>query len=224
MSFNSFISKLFIKKKGFPNCTKPFNVLVIADTHGCFSEENAKALKKQLEDQIELVIYLGDITSSDYEKIMACILNKVDVIGVLGNHNNKDDLDKLGIINVEKQQFALNGVTFSGINGSLKYKKSDNALITDEESIKIAKSLPGSDVFLTHDGPKIKTDNFAHSGLKGISEYIASKKPSVHLYGHLHKPDTKMIKSTESICVYETEIFHISKEGISHKRIRWIEQ
>lgn len=216
---NKLFTELFTEEvdEVFPNIDKSFNVLFVADTHGSL-RNHLDELEELLENftlfELQAVIFLGDVSLRDIEILRAYIpdLNEISY-GVLGNHDNFGDLEKAGIKNLDGQIVNINGLTFGGFGGSIKYKNSDAPLLTDEESLIKADNLERVDIFITHDGPKNESKDVAHSGLLGITKYIFDKQPKYHFYGHLHKHIVTTERNTTSICEYFLSVYKFSLDG-----------
>lgn len=52
-------------------------------------------------------------------------------------------------------------------------------MLTNEESIELAKILPTCDIFLTHDKARTNNEENSHSGLEGITQYILDKNQNI---------------------------------------------
>lgn len=122
-----------------------------------------------------------------------------------------DSLVKAGIEDLHGKATTIDGVTFAGIGGSLRYKVSGNMFLSQKESIEIAKALPPkADVLITHDqayrkffvDTKSEYAKDPHEGLAGIRDYLKKSRPEYHLYGHLHMPHTEKEWHTTGVCIY----------------------
>ena len=181
--------------------------LVIADTHGHLSiDENLNLLK----EPVDVCLLLGDVSYQELQYIKDTV--KAPIYGVLGNHNEFGDYEKCGIENIHGRVIEINGVRIAGIQGSIRYKKSDLPLYTDEESIEIADSMEPADILISHDSPKYLygTHNFAHSGLPGITHYCEKHSVPLNIHGHHHKSKEHILDNgTKSICVCGVKLIEI---------------
>lgn len=195
------------------NITK---VAVFADTHGTIND----ILKNyNNEIDIDLVILLGDIYRYEL-KIIDNMFN-VPIIGVYGNHDNSGMYDETNIVDINKKMYIFNGMHICGLQGSLRYKESQEFGYTQKESIAECKSLPKCDLLISHDAPyKYGTcRDDAHMGLKGLYKYIKKNKPKTLLFGHHHKNRYIKIKDTNCYNVYGLSIFNFIGDEVSDWRI-----
>ena len=130
--------------------------------------------------------------------------NNLPCFGIPGNHDESwDPYEGTHIQNIHGKVIDFKGIKIGGIGGSIRYKDSDNPLLTDEESKEILENMEGCDILLTHDGVKHPEKDFAHSGLAGISEYLEKWDIPYHFYGHFHHPQEEILPNgTKSICFY----------------------
>ena len=155
------------------------------------------------------------------DKLAADVLS-IPAIGVCGNHDEVDTLVKVGIEDLHGRSKTINGVSFVGMGGSLRYKPSDNMFLSQRESIDVTKKLPKADVLITHDkaytgwsctgwfaDTKAQYAKDPHAGLAGITKYIRKNKPKYHLYGHLHQRMTEEKHGMTSMCVYGIQLIDI---------------
>ena len=194
-------------------------LLCCADFHNSVELTGFGAKVKK--DAPDVVVTLGDIFVQDLQiiKHTADVLG-IPVIGVCGNHDEVDALVKVDIDDLHGKVKTIDGVTFAGIGGSLRYKPSNYMFLTQQQSIDIAKKLPRADVLITHG--KAYTGWFAdtktqyakdpHAGLAGITKYIRKIKPKYHLYGHLHQRMAEEKHKTTSTCIYGIQLIDIGGE------------
>lgn len=199
----------------FPNLTEPLRILIVTDTHG-HASTSFGTFVEQVGD-IDVVFTLGDVEHRDFEIINKCKkMSGVPKYGILGNHDSFSVLKENGIKSIHGEVIEVNGIKFLGMYGSIKYKNTNTPMLTDEESLQIATLLPECDVFLTHDRSKnTETKNFSHSGLAGITEYLKTKKPTLHMHGHLHENMTENIFGIPSYGFARYAYLEINKSGIN---------
>ena len=170
----------------------------------------------------DLIVTLGDISVQDLRIIKRTADNLgIPAIGICGNHDEPFALQSVGIDDLHGKVKTIDGVTFAGIGGSLRYKRSNYMFLTQQQSIDIAKSLPKADVLISHDKPysgwffdkKAQYAKDPHAGLVGITKYIRQNKPKIHLYGHLHQRMTEEQHGTTSMCVYGIQLIDIGDDG-----------
>ncbi len=192
----------FFKKKpiitDYPDCinprgTKVFNVLTIADTHGSLTDEDLDNIDLS---KIDMVLLLGDITYSEAQILIHHFdiedIRKTLFYGVLGNHDEPRTYQaNYGPLrNVHMFPTLADGKWVAGFEGSIRYKKGDYVMYTNEESEALLKKIMPVDLLLTHDKPnfdKAPENPMPHSGLTGIGKYIKQNSPKLVLHGHLHK-------------------------------------
>lgn len=180
--------------------------LVIADTHGILN-----SIYEQIKDQIpefDMVILLGDHSTTDI-RCAQLIANRKVVFRIAGNHDmpystSTHDFHAI-LCNVNP--------SFTGWQGSHKYKESQYYGYTQDQSLNEYRKMPKADILFSHDGPFNNEKDDAHCGLKGITKYIKKIKPKTFIFGHLHKPNTFKLYDTNCFCVYQFSWFEFDKEG-----------
>lgn len=195
-------------------------LLIITDLHSWSNEEYN--ITRNLTDY-DICFLLGDI-SVEYLKELKEII-KTPLYGLNGNHDG-ENIESVGIENLHCKCINFNGLTFSGFQGSARYKSGPWCMYTQEDSSEICKDIQAADVFLTHDGIlDVNNSDVAHAGLRGISEYIENNKPILHIHGHIHENKEKTIKHgswligskrkiTKSIAVYKAAIIDTDKLAV----------
>lgn len=127
-------------------------VLFVADTHGKLMQKDVNTYGFTP----ELIAFLGDHSIDDIEAICE-LFPDIRKIGVLGNHDQADGslYRQTGIENIHLNVVTINGITFGGYGGSVKYKNdSFYTMHTQAEANEDLRNFPKVDVFLTHDKPK----------------------------------------------------------------------
>lgn len=203
------LESLLFKKRRLKQYRLGLTILAIADTHGYFVKEEIEPF---INEKIDICFFLGDVFPDDITIIKKYISSDIPMIGILGNHDDWNLLEKYNITNVHGKVENIKGINIAGIQGSLRYKDSDYPLITDDESCQIASSMQAADILISHDCPKHQhgRSNFAHSGLQGITEYCIKNSIPVHLYGHHHvNKETYMTNGTRSICTHRIQLLKI---------------
>lgn len=162
-----------------------FTVIIITDTHGTLREQDLWALKKPY----DVCFLLGDIDTYDMQ-LLDKYMDKTKTFGVLGNHDYKEMYESYGVEDIHGRDVCIKGVTFAGFEGSAKYKYGDYIMYTQEESIEVAKTIPPADILISHDCSynlvQVEEEG-AHSGLKGITEYISMNHVRYNFCGHYHR-------------------------------------
>ena len=183
-------------------------------------KEQIEDFLSDIEDKIDIVFILGDMSERDMFVAKEIAKKyKALIYGILGNHDYDGQLEEMDIPNFEGKMIEFNGVTFTGMHGSFKYKNSDSPMLTNEESIELAKILPTCDIFLTHDKARTNNEENSHSGLEGITQYILDKKPEYHIHGHLHENMNENIGGISSLGFCRYAYIEVSKNGLKIKKI-----
>lgn len=179
-------------------------MLIISDTHNCLKYEELESL-----DNYDVCFLLGDLSGKDFKVIKECVSHKAPIYGVLGNHNDFGDLEQHGIEDINGKVVIVNDIPIVGWQGSIKYKDVSFPSYTDKESIELARCLPEAKILLSHDSPKYyhSKNDFAHSGLEGITKYLTNNNVPLNIHGHHHVNTQKVLKNgTLSICVHKCKI------------------
>lgn len=194
-------------------------LLCCADLHNSFDLTHFET--QTYDKEPDLIVTLGDISVQDLRIIKRTADNLgISAIGVCGNHDEPFALESVDIDDLHGKVKTIDGVSFAGIGGSLRYKPSGNMFLTQQQSIDIAKKLPKADVLITHDKPytgwfvdtKSQFAKDPHAGLVGITKYIRKNQPKYHLYGHLHQRMTEEKYGMTSMCVYGIQLVDIGGE------------
>lgn len=174
-----------IRKRELPGCIGKFNALFITDTH---SHMTKRALDDFISDigSVDVIFVLGDMSERE-QLLLKNYYEKVPKYALLGNHDYYGQLEETGLPNINGKVAVINGVSVTGIYGSIRYKNTDAPMLTNEESIKITKTLPECDILLSHDKAKKAGDEGSHAGLEGINWYLINRQPAYHFHGHLHE-------------------------------------
>ena len=178
-------------------------MLIIADSHGCLEESD---LPSHID--ADVCFLLGDHSLQDIQIIKEKVVD-IPIYGVLGNHDGFNLYDMCGIENVHGKVVEVNGVRIAGIQGSLRYKYSDMPLYTDEESVEIAENMDAADILISHDSPKYlhSTNDYAHSGLHGITRYCEKNNVPLNIHGHHHDNTKNVLENgTTSICCHKVQL------------------
>ncbi|WP_307993027.1 metallophosphoesterase [uncultured Clostridium sp.] len=204
------LSKLFTQKAH--TLDKELNLLVITDLHTVYEEEIQK-IQNYIYD---CCILLGDIRFDDLMLIRKYV--KGSIYGVLGNHDSYGILENAGIENIHNKVITINEIKIIGFEGSSKYKKGNSPLYTQEESLKIAKTMSKADILVSHDSPYcLYKKDPAHCGLKGITEYIKKNRIPINIHGHQHINSKITLKNqTKVLGVYKCSLVNIKTQNVKH--------
>ena len=156
-------------------------LLCCADLHNSFDLTHFET--QTYDKEPDLIVTLGDISVQDLRIIKRTADNLgIPAIGICGNHDEPFALQSVGIDDLHGKVKTIDGVSFAGIGGSLRYKRSNYMFLTQQQSIDVAKSLPKADVLITHDkaytgwfvDTKAQFAKDPHAGLVGITKYIST--------------------------------------------------
>jgi len=195
-------------------------LLCCADLHNSFDLTHFET--QTYDKEPDIIVTLGDISVQDLRIIKRTADNLgIPAIGICGNHDEPFALQSVGIDDLHGKVKTIDGVSFAGIGGSLRYNRSNYMFLTQQQSIEVAAALPKADVLITHDKPysgwfvdtKAQFAKDPHAGLAGITKYIRKNKPKYHLYGHLHQRMTEEKYGTTSMCVYGIQLIDIGDDG-----------
>lgn len=207
-----FKEEKLLKKHGTCKSLKEnLKLLIIADTHDCLTNDEEMIQTISIDpNSYDACLLLGDISGKDMETILKYI-SKDKTYGILGNHDSLDKLSYYNIENINGKVIEINGLKIAGLQGSYKYKESEYAMYTHEESIELVEKMEQADILISHDRPFIQNNNDkAHDGLIGITNYIYKNHIAINIHGHLHQNDLEYLKNgTKVIGVYGCKIIEI---------------
>lgn len=218
----------FSKKRNIehvdPYIKKGVRVLFIADTHSMVNNEEIELMKRGKE-LYDAVIILGDC-SSNLPIICESIPDIINIYGILGNHDSWKCYDGTRVVYIGNHMINLSipdrnnqliEIPFMAIDGSIKYKNSpDRCMYTQSDYNEILKEAPKAEICISHTLPSQDIDEpdeeygDTHAGVNAIRDYIEKYKVPLHIYGHLHDPNEKILRNgTKSICVYKFQIIEL---------------
>ncbi|MFH1611181.1 MAG: metallophosphoesterase [Patescibacteria group bacterium] len=169
-------------------------ILAIADRPPF--EPIKEILSKQ---HIDIIVTLGDLEMHQIRELES--INNIPKLGVYGNHCSGMYMDELGIQNMHLNTVKINGITFGGFEGSVKYKESSAKMYTQEEASTLLRDFPYVDVMLCHAPPYGVNDepgDLTHAGLIGLREYVEKKSPKYLFHGHTYPTQGKLITNLGS--------------------------
>jgi hypothetical protein len=160
----------------------------------------------------DLIATLGDLDMYDLRGLDA--ITDIPKIGVYGNHCSGNYFGDYGIENMHLKTKEINGVLFGGFQGSIRYKKGDAPMFTEEEATELLKDFPYVDVMLAHSPPKgiHDEDDPAHQGLQALREYVERVHPKYFLHGHTYvstATQEDMLGTTKVVHVYADQILNL---------------
>ena len=138
----------------FGNCKEytsyGINILFITDTHNClaYSDKYLNYIKSLKATDYDICLILGDVSSLDIDAIKS-IIPKEKLFGIAGNHDSINIMDANNITNIHGKVIECKGIKIAAMMGSNRYKQGDYGMITQDESIQIAKSMETADILVT---------------------------------------------------------------------------
>ena len=181
-------------------------ILCVSDTV-VSQMENAAHLRRRYHD-VELVVSCGDMPAS-YLEYITSVLN-IPLFYVRGNHDTGYDERPPGGNNLHRKRVEYHGISFYGIEGSLKYNNGPVQYSQLEMTSMVYKSaLPllyyrarkgrGVDVFVTHAPARDIHDqpDLPHRGINAFKQFMEWYRPRYMLHGHVHTYDRRAIIETE---------------------------
>ncbi len=151
------------------------------------------------------VLCLGDLQPSWIEP-----LERVDVFkaGVYGNHDDEPYMDWLGIRDLHLRSASIDGFTFSGFEGCVRYKRAGEHMYSQRRARRMVRDLPPADVLLCHCPPagvNDDPDDRAHVGYEGLRDWVQEHQPRYLLHGHTHpQPGRRVTRLGATRVVYVT--------------------
>lgn len=182
-------------------------ILTVSDTE-MPQLENAANLRRRYND-IDAVLSCGDMPSA-YLDFISTVLGK-PLMYVRGNHDEMYDQTPPGGINLHENFTTFKGVTFIGLEGSIKYNKGVIQYTQSQMHSKVLKLAPhlryrrwrkghGVDVFVAHSparGIHDIEDDYPHRGFDAFINFLDWYRPRYMLHGHVHTWDRRKTTETE---------------------------
>jgi uncharacterized protein len=162
-------------------------------------------------NQAEAVVTLGDLESSWLASLGAVGLPR---IGVHGNHDDENQLQALGITDLHLSRIELDGWSFTGFEGCVRYGDGPHQY-TQEEAAELARRLPEAEVLVCHCPPfgvNDEPDDPAHVGFRALRTWVERHEPRYLLHGHTTPdPRTRVhrLGRTEVIWVRRAEVVEL---------------
>jgi uncharacterized protein len=139
-----------------------------------------------LQAHVDAIVCLGDLDRAWIETIASVDIPR---IGVHGNHDPDGILHELGVEDLHGRRTSLQGLTFAGMEGCVRYARDGHHQYTQKEGAKIARRLPAADVLICHCPPlgiNDDPDDPAHIGWEGLRDWVDEHRPRHLLHGHTH--------------------------------------
>lgn len=187
--------------------------LIFSDLHQFDQNKITKAVP-----DCDCIIFLGDIMGSSIRYIINEYKNK-PFYGIYGNHDDSTLFDTINIINqllnkptvqnINLMKEEIGNISFTGLEGSVKYKEGCLGF-TQDEAMKL--DIPEADILFSHETGYgfMGVKEQAHEGFHAITRYIEKKKPKYNIFGHHHKNCWFQKENTICIGVYGCSVFDFS--------------
>lgn len=164
-------------------------VLAIAD-----KRPKIDILSTVRENQIELIVTLGDLTREDILPLAQ--ITDIPKIGIYGNHDSGMYMPELQIWNLHLQTAELHNVRFGGFQGCVRYKENPEAIMyTQEQANQMMVGFQSVDVFISHCPPRGINDEeeVAHQGFDALRAYLEQQQPKIWLHGHTYPTEETLV-------------------------------
>lgn len=170
--------------------------------------ENAAHLRRRYHD-VELLVSCGDMPAA-YLEFITSVLN-VPLFYVRGNHDTGYDERPPGGENLHRRIVEYNGLTFAGLEGSIRYNQSPIQYTNGEMSrfvlgmwmpIRFKELSRGGkrlDLLVTHSPAKgiHDAEDRPHHGLTGLLRFMEWYRPRFMVHGHVHTYDRRVTTKTQ---------------------------
>lgn len=181
--------------------------------------ENAAHLRRRYSD-VELLISCGDMPAV-YLEFITSVLN-VPLFYVRGNHDTNYSERPPGGENLHRRVIEYQGLTFAGLEGSIRYNNSPAQYAEQEMMwmvikmgiplrIKQAQKGHRLDVFVAHNPAKGIHDqnDKPHMGFNAFIKFMDWYRPRYMVHGHVHTYDNRAITRTtyQDTCILNINPF-----------------
>lgn len=181
--------------------------------------ENAAHLRRRYHD-VEVLVSCGDLPAA-YLEFVTSVLN-IPLLYVRGNHDTGYDERPPGGIDLHRHYMEYHGVSFYGIEGSLKYNNSPIQYSQfDMEQFVLKSAMPlmfrrtrkhrAVDIFVTHAPARGIHDlpDLPHRGINAFLQFMNWYHPKYMLHGHVHTYDRRTTVMTQygDTCVINVNPF-----------------
>ena len=162
----------------------------------------------------ELVVTLGDLRPEWIESLAD---GDVPKLGVHGNHDGEDDLERLGIRDLHLDRVEVGGWSFAGFGGSVRTHGAGPHAYTQKEAARAVRRLPPAEVLITHSPPRGINDepgDPVHEGFDALRDWVERHEPRYVLHGHT-TPDPRTAVShvgpTEIVWVRGARVLELKR-------------
>lgn len=136
----------------------------------------------------DVILTLGDLSYFDLQDLAR--INDIPKLGVYGNHCTRGYMNELGIVDVHLKTLVIQGVSFAGFEGCVRYKESQYApMYTQSEAEEMMINFPKVDIFISHCPPfgvNDSPEDISHQGFYALKDYLITQKPQYWFHGHTY--------------------------------------
>lgn len=183
-------------------------LMIFSDLHSICKDLWNDFLEEKRND-FDIIMTLGDIDVMFLLSLKKHYPNK-KIIGVLGNHDYFGDLEYADIENVHAKSIVFENNIISGLEGCVKYKKTNEPMYTQKEYFELIQRVDKeTNIFISHNAPKgiHDKDLYTHEGTIAKRDFIENNCVDYWFHGHLHKIEQTKHNKTLIINVYGGIIF-----------------
>ena len=159
----------------------------------------------------DAAVALGDLRPDWIASLQRLALPR---FGVHGNHDGERELEGIGVRNLHLGRLAVDGWTFAGFEGCVRYGRGPHQY-TQREAERLARYLPAADVLVCHCPPSGVNDepgDPAHAGFAALRAWVERHRPRYLLHGHT-TPDprsrTRRLGDTEVVWVRGAQVVEL---------------
>lgn len=168
--------------------------------------ESAANLRRRYSD-IDLLVSCGDMPPVYLEFIIS-VLN-IPLFYVRGNHDEVYTREPPGGDDLHGRILTFEGLTFAGLEGSMRYNRSPIQYTEGEMLLKVMSMGPKMlfnrtrgkriDFLVTHSPPRgiHDADDLPHTGFKALLRYLEWYRPRYMVHGHVHTYDRRKETRTQ---------------------------
>lgn len=191
-------------------------ILCVSDTIQA-QLENAANLRRRYAD-IEVIVSCGDLPAAYLEYITSVL--SVPMVYVRGNHDEMYVQEPPGGIDLHQQIITIGGLTFAGLEGSIRYNEGKIQYTELEMMQKVFGYAPrllfnrarhgfGVDILVTHSPAKHihDADDRPHRGFRSLRWFMQWYRPRYMVHGHVHTYDRRVQTRTT---FHDTQIYNIN--------------
>jgi len=179
--------------------------------------ESAANLRRRYSD-IDALVSCGDMPSVYLEFITSVL--SIPLFFVRGNHDEMYDAYPPGGENLHRKVVTYKGVTFAGLEGSIRYNQGRIQYTEVQMARKVIEMGPkllyrrwryghGADVLVTHSPAKgiHDAEDRPHNGFRSLLWFMQWYRPRYMVHGHVHTYDRRQTTRTD---YHDTHIVNIN--------------